>query len=86
MININNIQAKFQGKENELCQIFLKVLTSGQFILGEEVKKFEGNFAKYTGTNYCITCGNGTDALELGLSEKICVTTRRIPLNYPDEQ
>lgn len=42
-----------------------KVLQSGWFILGDEVKTFEANFANYCGTNYCIGVGNGLDALIL---------------------
>jgi dTDP-4-amino-4,6-dideoxygalactose transaminase len=41
------------------------VLENGWYILGEEVKAFESNFATYCGTKYCIGVGNGFDALVL---------------------
>jgi dTDP-4-amino-4,6-dideoxygalactose transaminase len=41
------------------------VLANGWYILGEEVKAFENNFASYCATNYCIGVGNGLDALTL---------------------
>lgn len=41
------------------------VLDSGWYILGNEVKAFESNFATYCGTKYCIGVGNGFDALVL---------------------
>ena len=41
------------------------VLDNGWYILGNEVKEFETNFAKYCGTEYCIGTGNGFDALVL---------------------
>lgn len=41
------------------------VLETGWYILGNEVKEFETNFAKYCGTDYCIGVGNGLDALVL---------------------
>lgn len=41
------------------------VLDNGWYILGNEVKEFETNFAKYCGTQYCIGTGNGFDALVL---------------------
>jgi dTDP-4-amino-4,6-dideoxygalactose transaminase len=41
------------------------VLESGWYILGNEVKEFETNFASYCGTKYCIGVGNGLDALVL---------------------
>ncbi len=41
------------------------VLDKGWFILGDEVKEFETNFANYCGTKHCIGVGNGLDALVL---------------------
>lgn len=41
------------------------ILNRGSFILGEEVQKFELNFASYCGTKHCIGTGNGLDALTL---------------------
>ena len=41
------------------------VLDNGWYILGNEVKEFETNFAKYCGTQHCIGTGNGFDALVL---------------------
>ena len=37
----------------------------GWYILGEEVQKFENEFAAYCGTKHCIGVGNGLDALVL---------------------
>lgn len=47
---------------------FKKFLSVGWYILGEEVKRFEDNFANYCGANYCVGVANGLDALELGIS------------------
>jgi len=44
-----------------------RVLTRGWFILGEEVEAFEDAFAKATGSAFCVTVGNGLDALVLSL-------------------
>jgi dTDP-4-amino-4,6-dideoxygalactose transaminase len=41
------------------------VLESGWFILGNEVKEFESNFATYCQAKHCIGVGNGLDALVL---------------------
>jgi UDP-2-acetamido-2-deoxy-ribo-hexuluronate aminotransferase len=38
-----------------------------QFIAGPEVKELEQKLAEYVGVKHCITCANGTDALELVL-------------------
>jgi len=40
---------------------------SGQYILGDEVKKFESNYAKYTESSYSAGVANGLDALHLSL-------------------
>lgn len=39
----------------------------GDFILGADVKKFEGAFAAYTGSRFAIGLNSGTDALFLSL-------------------
>jgi dTDP-4-amino-4,6-dideoxygalactose transaminase len=44
---------------------FSRVLSSGWFILGEEVKAFEAEFAAYCGTRHCLGVANGLDALTL---------------------
>jgi UDP-2-acetamido-2-deoxy-ribo-hexuluronate aminotransferase len=44
-----------------------KVLDHGQFILGPEVRELEERLAHYTGSADCITCANGTDALQIAL-------------------
>ena len=43
------------------------VLSGGHFIGGEPVEKLEEKLAAYTGVKHCITCANGTDALQLAL-------------------
>ena len=45
----------------------LKVLHSGNYILGEEVTEFEKEFANYCGVKYAVGVGNGTDALIIAL-------------------
>lgn len=42
-----------------------KVIHSGWYILGEQVKLFESDYAQYTGTKYALGVANGLDALEL---------------------
>ncbi len=44
-----------------------KVLSHGKYILGPEVNEIEEKLAEYTGAKYCITCANGTDALQIAL-------------------
>lgn len=44
-----------------------RVLSHGKYILGPEVNELEEKLAEYTGAKYCITCANGTDALQIAL-------------------
>ncbi|WP_206335729.1 DegT/DnrJ/EryC1/StrS family aminotransferase, partial [Pseudomonas viridiflava] len=37
------------------------------YVLGNEVKLFEEEFAAYVGVSHCISVANGSDALELAL-------------------
>ncbi|TDT43451.1 UDP-2-acetamido-2-deoxy-ribo-hexuluronate aminotransferase [Halospina denitrificans] len=41
------------------------VLRHGKYILGPEVTELEEKLADYTGAKYCISCANGTDALQV---------------------
>ena len=44
-----------------------RVLAHGKYILGPEVTELEERLAEYTGAAYCISCANGTDALQIAL-------------------
>jgi dTDP-4-amino-4,6-dideoxygalactose transaminase len=46
-------------------QAIARVLEHGQFIVGPEVDELERQLAAYCGATQCVTCANGTDALEL---------------------
>ncbi len=43
----------------------LKVIHHGAYIMGPEVKAFEANMAAFAGAKHCLSCANGTDAIEL---------------------
>lgn len=51
--------------QEELKHTFETVLNSGWYILGEQLKLFEAEFANYIGTSHCIGVANGLDALVL---------------------
>lgn len=42
-----------------------RVLAHGQYILGPEVAELEEKLAAFVGAKHCITCANGTDALQI---------------------
>lgn len=42
-----------------------RVLEHGQYILGPEVTELEQKLAEFVGAKHCISCANGTDALQI---------------------
>ncbi|MGF1534214.1 MAG: DegT/DnrJ/EryC1/StrS family aminotransferase [Bernardetiaceae bacterium] len=46
---------------------FTRLLESGWFIMGQELKQFEESFAAYTGVRHCVGVANGLDGLSLSL-------------------
>jgi len=65
MIPLVDLNAQYLSIKSEIDEAINSVLAKSDFIRGEAVFRFENEFAKYIGTDYCIGCGNGTDALEL---------------------
>ncbi len=53
----------FEKYQSEFEEKALSVLRSGWYILGEELKGFEKEFASFLGIKHCIGVGNGLDAL-----------------------
>ena len=48
---------------DEIHAAVLRVVNSGWYLQGKENKTFEENYAKYIGSDYCVGCANGLDAL-----------------------
>lgn len=67
MILCANPNAQFHRYQDEIEAAVLKVLRSNRYILGEEVKALEGEFADYIGAHSAIGVANGTDALEIAI-------------------
>ncbi|GGI96907.1 DegT/DnrJ/EryC1/StrS family aminotransferase [Halopseudomonas pertucinogena] len=61
-IDLKAQQARIKDKIDAGIQ---RVLAHGQYILGPEVAELEEKLADYVGAKYCITCANGTDALQI---------------------
>ena len=57
----------YKKDKNKILNIVNKVFSSGQLILGKEVKNFENNFSKYTNCKYAVGVNSGTDALQIAL-------------------
>lgn len=66
-MKFKHLDRQYEEIKDQIHQAITDVLESGQYIQGESVKKLEKELADYTGSKYCITCANGTDALHLCL-------------------
>lgn len=61
-LDLQKINAQYQEQFHQKMKL---VLDKGWFVLGNEVKTFETNFAQFCESKHCIGVGNGLDALVL---------------------
>ena len=67
IIKLNDLKKLHEEFRNELISAFEETLDKSDFIQGKNVTTFENDFAKFTASNYAISCANGTDALIIAL-------------------
>ena len=60
-----DLKAQYAALKEEINANIQAVLDSAHFISGPEVKELEEKLATYVGRKHCITCANGTDALQI---------------------
>jgi len=65
MMEFIDLKAQQARIKDEIDAAIQRVLAHGQYILGPEVTALEERLAAYTGAKHCITCANGTDALQI---------------------
>jgi dTDP-3-amino-3,4,6-trideoxy-alpha-D-glucose transaminase len=61
------LEADYAAKRAAIDAAVARVLASGWFILGEEVARFEEEFAAWLGVEHVVACANGTEAIALAL-------------------
>lgn len=66
-IPILDLSPQYQSLKPEIYAAIDRVLESGQFIMGPDVKQFEQEVATYLGVKHAIAVNSGTDALVIGL-------------------
>jgi dTDP-4-amino-4,6-dideoxygalactose transaminase len=66
-VPIVDLTAQYKSIRPEIDAAIARVLERGWFVLGEELRSFEGEFARYCGTAHAIGVGSGTEALHLAL-------------------
>lgn len=62
-----DLQSQYKRISESVKHRIEKVLTSGKYILGPEVKELETKLAQYAGATYCVSTGSGTVSLEMAL-------------------
>lgn len=65
MVKLLDLQAITMQHGDEYKNAVNRVIESGWFLQGSEIKQFEANYAKYIGVNECVSVANGLDALYL---------------------
>jgi dTDP-4-amino-4,6-dideoxygalactose transaminase len=66
-IPLINLKKQYETIKEKADNKIFEVLHSVQYIMGQNVKEFEKEFASYIGVKHAITVGNGTDALIIAL-------------------
>ncbi|MBI5050218.1 MAG: DegT/DnrJ/EryC1/StrS family aminotransferase [Nitrospirae bacterium] len=66
-IQFVDLQAQYRGISDEVNKAIARVLEKGDFILGNDVSRFEDEFAAYSGCKHGVGVGSGTEALHLAL-------------------
>ena len=62
-----DLKAQYATIKSEIDEAVIAVLSDCNFILGDQVEKFETNFAKFLGCRYAVGVSSGMDALRLAL-------------------
>ena len=60
-----DLKAQYEALKSEIDANIQSVLNAAQFIGGPYIKELEDKLADYVGRKYCISCANGTEALQL---------------------
>lgn len=67
-MQFRDLGAQYSLLKNDIDAGISEVIESSGFIGGASVTELETALADYVGVKYCLTCANGTDALELALT------------------
>jgi len=66
-LNLVDVVGQYKKIKSEIDNAVLRVVESGQYILGKDVSELENNCAKYLNTKHAIGCASGTDALQIAM-------------------
>lgn len=76
-IKFVDLYAQYLELKREIDEAISAVIERSQFIRGPQVEEFEETFKDFVGSDYCVSCANGTDAIYIAL--------KALGVNYGDE-
>ena len=66
-MQFRDLGAQYEALKPQIDDAILGAVKEGRYISGPQVRELEERLAEYVGVKHCITCANGTDALQLAL-------------------
>ena len=66
-MEFRDLKTQYRKLQPQIDEAVLTVLSEGNYIMGRQVVELEQQLADYVGVKHCISCANGTDALQLAL-------------------
>lgn len=64
-MEFRDLKKQYQVLKNDIDKAVEHVMTECNFISGSQVQELECELAEYVGVKHCISCANGTDALQM---------------------
>jgi dTDP-4-amino-4,6-dideoxygalactose transaminase len=66
-MEFRDLKTQYRKMQKEMDEAVWGVLAEGNYIMGRQVTELERQLSDYVGVKHCITCANGTDAMQLAL-------------------
>ena len=66
-MEFRDLKTQYRVLKEDIDRAMTTVAANCNFISGTEVKELEAQLAEYVGVRHCISCANGTDALQIAL-------------------
>lgn len=64
-MEFRDLKKQYQVLEKDINYVVGRVMSDCNFISGSQVQELEKSLAEYVGVKHCVTCANGTDALQM---------------------
>ena len=65
MIPFADLKRQYRSIKKEIDNCVLKNIENTSFVGGTQITEFEESFASFVDVNFCVSCANGTDSIEI---------------------